>query len=66
MDDIRLDWPQIVVLCLWGYGLIIAAVKDGEIQSERKHKFGVSLVCVIIAASLLYFGGFFTEIPHDQ
>lgn len=61
MSNFVWQWPQIAWACFVGFGLVCAIAKDGEPRTG-KHSLALSMLALCISATLLYFGGFFTEI----
>lgn len=55
------EWPQITWAILTLLGLVLHAAKNGE-PMDQKWNFPLKLMCVVIAAILGYYGGFFTDV----
>lgn len=52
-------WPQYVYLGLTFIGLGIVLAKHGEIKTDRRHNFWVSLTLTGVILWILNAGGFF-------
>jgi hypothetical protein len=49
--------PQIIVICLYFGGLLVAGLKHGK--SRENYNFWSTLAATILSAALLKWGGFF-------
>ena len=52
-----MEWPQITMIALYGINLGVGLVSHGK-PREGNHNFFSFLISTIIAATVLYYGGF--------
>lgn len=57
---INLGVPQLIVICLYATGIGMHLAKDGEPRDEN-YSFLRNLIATVIAAGILWWGGFFTK-----
>jgi hypothetical protein len=53
-----MEWPQIIVLLIFGADFGLHTVRHGQVK-EGKYNFWVSMIGDAVLASLLIAGGFF-------
>lgn len=53
--------PQLILLTLFAASILLAANQHGK-KREGTHNFWVSLIALIIQLSLMYWGGFFSNL----
>ena len=54
----KMEAPQIIMICLFVFNLAINMAKHGEIK-EEKYNAGIAFLSIIINTGLLWWGGFF-------
>jgi hypothetical protein len=60
MDQFHMAWPQWVELFFAVVAITSAAALDGQ-KRTGTHKFGLSLIFILIGQFVLYMGGFYTN-----
>ena len=53
---------QIIVLVLWSMRLGVTISKHGQVKSEEKHNVWRIIIGIAIAATILYYGGFWDKL----
>lgn len=54
----KMEAPQIIMICLFVFDLAINMAKHGETK-EEKYNAGIAFLSIIINTGLLWWGGFF-------
>lgn len=56
--------PQILMIALTLFSLLMGANKHGKIPKSEPYSFWTSLIAVAIQSALLIWGGFFNNLFH--
>jgi len=54
-------WPQITMIAMYAAGYSIHLMRHGETRADKYTAYGTAFA-IIVEATVLYFGGFWTPI----
>lgn len=55
----KIEAPQIIMICLCVFNLAINMAKHGEVKEGEKYNAGITFLSIMIEIGLLWWGGFF-------
>ena len=55
----KMEAPQIIMLCLFVFNLAINMAKHGEVKEGEKYNAGTTFLAIMLDVGLLWWGGFF-------
>lgn len=56
---INLGVPQIIMICLYAFGIIDTAIQHGNSKANETYNVWITIASAAISAALLTWGGFF-------